>query len=130
MRRAILLFIVMFIVGCNSQSGKPSASTANLAIDNLSRMSEQLDSIGREKDLFADTFDDFETQQAVYSPLFDCNHPQSDAPLAFQTWHGDIQRRETALQRQHALNVLIAHIKAEQIPSCSSDPPTKQSHSD
>ncbi len=117
MRRAILLLVVVLIVGCQSQPDKPSASTADRAIDNLSRTSEQLDSIGQEKSFFTEVLDDFETQQAVYSPLLDCNRPQTDQQLAFQTWHGDIQHREDTLQRQHALNVLIAHIKASQMTS-------------
>jgi len=108
---AITLCLLM-LVGCNrpaeTTTVPPSGSRFDLAIENLSFTTEQLESVRKEKDLFVNVLEDFEQQKAEDGPFLNANQLPSQMQ-DFADWHRDISHRERQLEVQHALNVFAAH---------------------
>ena len=108
----IVLVLLIILTGCNRQAKVKNETTSadlyDLAIENLSMTSEQLEAVQREKDFFVKSLEDFERQKAEYGFLLDTGQLRSQMQ-DFTDWHRDIARRERTLEVQHALNVLAAH---------------------
>jgi hypothetical protein len=107
MRTAIIILGLLIISGCETPAYTPPVSHFDLAIENLSITTEQLESVRREKDFFVRVLEDFEQQKTEYGHLLDARglHRQI---RDMGEWHRDISRRERAIEVQHALNVLAA----------------------
>ena len=111
----IILGLLIAAAGCGRPtSSEPAPASAasltcyDMAIENLSTTTEQLESIRREKDFFVKSFEDFERQKAQYGQLWTSRQIRNQMQY-FTDWHRDILQRERTLEFQHALNVLAAH---------------------
>ena len=112
MRNTVITLCLLMLAGCS----KPARTTTvpapvsrfDLAIENLSITTEQLESVRKEKDLFVNVLEDFEQQKAEYGPLLNANQLPSQME-DFADWHRDISQRERQLEMLHALNVFAAH---------------------
>ena len=103
---------LIFISGCsNTPAEKKSVSKYDLAVKKLSITSEELDSIGREKDLYVKVLDDMESQQSEFGYLFNSQQMFYEMRI-LSDWHYDIAQRERAISFEHALNIYDAHIQA------------------
>lgn len=113
MRKMLIIAGFLLIPGC-APADKPATHTspADRAIINLSRTTDQLDSIHREKDFLINVLEDLETQQAVYSPFLDDPQLTLSWAQAFDNWRANLFTRERTVATQHALNVLVAHVQA------------------
>jgi hypothetical protein len=100
------------LAGCNRPAETTtvplSGSHFDLAIENLSITTEQLESVRKEKDLFVNVPEDFEEQKAADGPFLNANQFRSQMQ-DFADWHRDISQRERQLEVRHALNVFAAH---------------------
>ena len=109
---AIVLGLLITLAGCNRpaeiKTGTLSPSRFDLAIENLSVTTQQLESVRREKEFFVKALEDFEQQEAAYSAFLDAHQLRSQMQ-DFADWHRDISLRERALEVQHNLDVLAAH---------------------
>jgi hypothetical protein len=113
-QKILIIAVVLLLSGCTSRTVSPRASRYDVIIENLSRTTDQLDSIRCEKGFFVKVWNDSEDQRADFAELMFNRSGQYDAE-AFAKWHEDIAAREEQISRQHALNVLFAHIKAGQM---------------
>lgn len=126
MRNIVLTICLLTLLGCSPAQKSPEPiSKRDRAIINLSKTTDQLDSIHREKDFLINVLEDLETQQDVYSPFLDDPQLTLSSAQAFDNWRANLLTRERTVATQHALNVLMAHIQAsksrpdssEEIPS-------------
>jgi hypothetical protein len=109
MRQTIFILLsVIAIAGCQTPSNPPPVSRFDIAIENLSRTSQQLEELRREKDFFAKSLADFEQQKAECGDFMDVNEIDRQT-RAFARWHWDIAQREKDLTIEHSMNVLAAH---------------------
>ncbi len=109
-RETLVIVCLLFAAGCTSRSaGAPSAEAMfDAAIENLSRTTQQLESISREKDFFVKVLNDFEEQGAQYTALL--GHEQITEQMEeLEAWHADITERERLIAAEHAVNVFAAH---------------------
>jgi Skp family chaperone for outer membrane proteins len=104
----IVIIICLLIAGCKTQSAPPPVSRFDLAIENLSRTTQQLEDLQKEKDLFAKSLKDFEQQKTERSSVLDANDINKQAK-AFAEWHRDIAQREKDLNIEHSMNIYAAH---------------------
>lgn len=99
---------LLIIAGCKTPSSPSPASRLDLAIENLSITTEQLESVQREKDFFVKVLEDFEQQKDEYGVFL--NYQQIHSQMQdFENWHQDISQREQELAIEHAINVFAAH---------------------
>jgi hypothetical protein len=112
MRNTVITLCLLMLAGCNKPARTTTVPTSvsrfDLAIENLSITTEQIESVRKEKDLFVNVLEDFEEQKAEYDPLLNANQLRSQMQ-DFADWHRDISQRERQLEMQHALNVFVAH---------------------
>jgi hypothetical protein len=111
-KMAILWGLIAVLAGCNKPARTPAhylpPSQYDMAIENLSITTNQLDAISKEKDLFIQALESFEQQKNKYGYLMDINGIQKQMQQ-FADWHKDITSRETNLEVRHSLNVFAAH---------------------
>ena len=108
MRKTAIILYLLIIAGCKTPSSPPSISRFDIAIENLSRTSQQLEDLRKEKDLFVKSLGDFEQQKAERSGVLDANDIDKQT-RAFADWHLDIAQREKDLTIEHSMNVSAAH---------------------
>jgi hypothetical protein len=108
MRKTAIILYLLIIAGCKTPSSYPPISRFDIAIENLSRTSQQLEDLRKEKDLFAKSLGDFERQKAERSSVLDANDIDKQT-RAFADWHLDIAQREKDLTIEHSMNVSAAH---------------------
>ena len=108
MSKTVIVFGLLIIAGCKTPSSRTSATSYDLAIENLSVTTEQLESLQREKDIFVKSLEDFEQQKNEYSVFLSYRQLYSQMQ-DFGNWHEDISQREQELAMEHAINVFIAH---------------------
>jgi len=120
-RKKLIIIGFVIIAGCTpAHSPVTPTSTTDRNILNLSKTSERLDSIHREKDLLINVLDELETQQTVYSGLLDGPQLTADQARAFDNWRTELTAREKRIETRYALDVLIAHIEIARL--AKSDP--------
>ena len=109
---AIVVGSFFILAGCNNPAQNPaynpSATQYDMAIENLSKTTNQLDAIRKEKDLFVKALESFEQQKNTYGYLMNINGIQKQMQR-FSDWHKDISSRERKLEVRHSLNVFAAH---------------------
>jgi len=108
MRKTAIILYLLIIAGCKTPSSYPPISRFDIAIENLSRTSQQLEDLRKEKDLFVKSLGDFEQQKAERSGVLDANDIDKQT-RAFADWHLDIAQREKDLTIEHSMNVSAAH---------------------
>ena len=108
MRKTAIILYLLIIAGCKTPSSPPPLSRFDIAIENLSRTSQQLEDLRREKDLFAKSLENFERQKAEHIGVLDANEIDKQA-RAFAEWHRDIAQREKDITIEHSMNVFAAH---------------------
>ncbi|MGD1042871.1 MAG: hypothetical protein ABR913_07380 [Sedimentisphaerales bacterium] len=108
MRKTAIILYLLIIAGCKTPSSYPPISRFDIAIENLSRTSQQLEDLRKEKDLFVKSLGDFERQKAERSSVLDANDIDKQT-RAFADWHLDIAQREKDLTIEHSMNVSAAH---------------------
>jgi len=108
MRKTAIIICLLIIAGCKTPSSYPPISRFDIAIENLSRTSQQLEDLRKEKDLFAKSLGDFERQKAERSSILDANDVDKQTK-AFADWHRDIAQREKDITIEHSMNVSAAH---------------------
>jgi hypothetical protein len=108
MRKTAVILFLLIIAGCKTPSNPPPVSRFDIAIENLSRTTQQLDDLRNEKDLFAKSIEDFERQKTECSDLLDA-FEIAEQTRAFAEWHRDIAQREKDLNIEHSMNVAAAH---------------------
>lgn len=121
MQKILIIAVVSLLFGCTSRTVSPRASRCDAIIENLSRTTDQLNSIRSEKDYFVKVWNDSEDQLADFAELMSNSSGQDYDAEAFAKWHEDIAAREEQISRQHALNVLLAHIRIDQMTDDESD---------
>jgi hypothetical protein len=108
----IILGAFVILAGCNRPAETPAydppVSQYDMAIENLSITTEQIEDIRKEKDLFIKSLESFERQKNEYGYLMDVNGIRRQMQR-FADWHKDIAKRERSMEVQHALNVFAAH---------------------
>lgn len=110
---AVFPYLLVILTSCSRPATSkpayiPPASQYDIALENFGYTTNQLDAVGKEKDLFIKSLDDFEQQQSDYARLWDTNQIFSQMQR-FADWHKDIAIRERNLEIRHALNILAAH---------------------
>lgn len=105
---AVILGVLFTLAGCKTPSNPPPISRFDIAIENLSRTTQQLEDLRREKDFFAKSLADFEQQKAECGDFMDANEIAQQS-RAFARWHWDIAQREKDLNIEHSMNVYAAH---------------------
>ena len=108
MRKTVIILCLFILPGCKTPDNPPSVSRFDIAIENLSRTSQQLEDLRREKDFFAKSLEDFEQQKAECGDFMDANEIARQTK-AFAEWHCDIAQREKDLTIEHSMNVFAAH---------------------
>jgi len=108
MKKTAIILYLLIITGCNTPSNPPPVSRFDIAIENLSRTSQQLEDLRREKDFFAKSLADFEQQKTECGDFMDANELDKQTK-AFARWHWDIAQREKDLTIEHSMNVFAAH---------------------
>ena len=108
MRKTAIILYLLIIAGCKTPSSPPPLSRFDIAIENLSRTSQQLEDLRKEKDLFAKSLENFERQKAEHIGVLDANEIDKQA-RAFAEWHRDIAQREKDITIEHSMNVFAAH---------------------
>jgi hypothetical protein len=108
MRKTVIILLLLIIGGCKTPSNPPPVSRFDIAIENLSRTSQQLEDLRKEKDLFAKSLEDFEQQKTECGELLDA-FKIAGQTRAFARWHWDIAQREKDLTIEHSMNVFAAH---------------------
>jgi len=103
-----ILLSIILIAGCNTPGNPPPVSRLDIAIENLSRTTLQLEDLRKEKEFFSKSLADFERQEAEYGAFMDPNKIDREE-RAFAKWHRDIAQREKDLNIEHSTNVLAAH---------------------
>ena len=108
MRNALVIISLMILAGCRTPEETAAPTQLDIAIENLSITTQQLESVRKEKDYFVRTLEDYERQKAEYG-----NYLNSDGfynqMRYFTAWHEDILRRERNLEIQYAFDVFAAH---------------------
>jgi len=108
MCRKVIILTLLIIAGCKEEDPAPIISRFEISIENLSRTTQQLEDLRKEKDLFVKLLDDFERQKRDGSTFLSfIEIIQQDQ--TFTEWHMDITQREKDLSIEHAMNVLAAH---------------------
>jgi hypothetical protein len=108
MSRTVIILCLLIITGCKTPNSPPPVSRFDIAIENLSKTSQQLEDLRKEKDLFAKSLEDFERQKAEHSSILDANDIDKQT-RAFAEWHRDIAQREKDITIEHSMNVFAAH---------------------
>jgi hypothetical protein len=108
MRKTTVIICLLVIAGCKTPSNPPPVSRFDIAIENLSRTTQQLEDLRREKDFFAKSLADFEQQKTECGDFMDANELDKQT-RAFARWHWDIAQREKDLTIEHSMNVFAAH---------------------
>ena len=108
MRKTVIILCLFILPGCKTPDNPPSVSRFDIAIENLSRTSQQLDDLRKEKDFFAKSLADFEQQKTECGDFMDANELDKQAK-AFARWHWDIAQREKDLTIEHSMNVSAAY---------------------
>jgi hypothetical protein len=108
MRNTVIILYLLIIAGCKTPSNPPPVSRFDIAIENLSRTSQQLEDLRREKDIFTKSLEDFEQQKAERSSVLNTNDIDKQTK-AFAEWHMDIAQREKDLNIEHSMNISAAH---------------------
>ena len=108
MRNTVIILSLLIIAGCKMPSNPPPISRFDIAIENLSRTSQQLEDLRKEKDIFAKLLDDFEQQKSEHASILDANEIDKQTK-AFAEWHRDIAQREKDITIEHSTNVFAAH---------------------
>ncbi|MGA2322558.1 MAG: hypothetical protein ABSG22_01775 [Sedimentisphaerales bacterium] len=108
MRKTAIIICLLIIAGCKTPSSPPPVSRFDIAIENLSRTSQQLEDLRKEKDLFVKSLENFERQKAEHSSVLDANEIDKQT-RAFAEWHRDIAQREKDITIEHSMNVFAAH---------------------
>jgi len=107
MRNTVIILYLLIIAGCKAPGNPPPVSRFDIAIENLSRTSQQLEDLRMEKDIFVRLLDDFEKQKAEYAGILDTNEIDKQT-MTFAKWHRDIAQREKDLTIEHTMNILAA----------------------
>jgi hypothetical protein len=108
MRKTVIAFGLLIIAGCKTPSSPAPVSRYDLAIENLSITTEQLEAVQKEKDLFVKVLEDFEQQKDEYRDFLN-NSRLRPQMQDFEDWHQDISQREQELAIEHTINVFAAH---------------------
>jgi hypothetical protein len=108
MRKIAVILCLFMLSGCGASGNSTPVSRFDIAIENLSRTSLQLENLQKEKDLFAKTLEDFEQQKAEYNDILGTGKANK-ITRAYAQWHRDITQREKDLAIEHAMNVSAAH---------------------
>ena len=108
MRKTAIIICLLIIAGCKTPSNPPPVSRFDIAIENLSRTSQQLEDLRKEKDVFAKSLENFEQQKAEHVGILDANEIGKQTKV-FAEWHRDITQREKDLTIEHSMNVSAAH---------------------
>jgi hypothetical protein len=108
MRKTAVILCLLIIGGCKTPSNPPSVSRFDIAIENLSRTTQQLEDLRKEKDLFTKSLEEFERQKNECGDLLDAFEIAEQTKM-FAEWHKDITQREKDLNIEHAMNVAAAH---------------------
>ena len=108
MRKTAIILYLLIIAGCKTPSSYPPVSRFDIAIENLSRTTQQLEDLRKEKDFFAKSLGDFEQQKTECGDFMDANELDKQT-RAFARWHWDIAQREKDLTIEHSMNVFAAH---------------------
>jgi hypothetical protein len=108
MRKTAIILYLLIIAGCNTPSNLPPVSRFDIAIENLSRTTQQLEDMRKEKDFFAKSLADFEQQKTECGDFMDANELDKQT-MAFARWHWDIAQREKDITIEHSMNIFAAH---------------------
>ena len=108
MSRTVIILCLLIIAGCKTPNSPPPVSRFDIAIENLSRTSQQLEDLRKEKDFFAKSLADFEQQKIECGDFMDANELDKQTK-SFARWHWDIAQREKDLTIEHSMNVFAAH---------------------
>jgi hypothetical protein len=108
MRKTAIILYLLIIAGCKTPSNPPPVSRFDVAIENLSRTTQQLDDLQKEKDFFTKSLEDFERQKDECGDLMDASEIARQTK-AFAEWHRDIAQREKDLNIEHSMNIYAAH---------------------
>jgi hypothetical protein len=110
MIKTAAILCLLIIAGCKTPSNPspPVVSRFDIAIENLSRTTQQLEDLRKEKDFFTKSLADFEQQKEECGDLMDANEIARQTK-AFAEWHRDIAQREKDLNIEHSMNVTAAH---------------------
>jgi hypothetical protein len=108
MSRRIIILYLLITAGCKTQNAPPPVSRLDIAIENLSMTSRQLDELREEKDLFTKSLEDFVEQKAEHIGILDTNEIYRET-RAFAEWRRDITQREKDLNIEHSMNISAAH---------------------
>ena len=108
MRKTAIILYLLIIAGCKTPNNPPPVSRFDIAIENLSRTTQQLEDLRKEKDFFAKSLADFEQQKAECGDFMDAIELDKQTK-AFARWHWDIAQREKDLTIEHSMNVFAAH---------------------
>ena len=108
MRKTVIILYLLIIAGCKTPDNPRPVSRFDIAIENLSRTSQQLEDLRMEKDIFIRLLEDFEQQKAENTGILDANEIDKQT-RTFAEWHRDIAQREKDLTIEHTMNVLAAH---------------------
>jgi HD-GYP domain-containing protein (c-di-GMP phosphodiesterase class II) len=108
MRKTAIILYLLIIAGCKTPSSPPPLSRFDIAIENLSRTSQQLEDLRKEKDLFVKSLENFERQKAEHVGVLDANDIDKQTKF-FAEWHRDIAQREKDITIEHSMNVSAAH---------------------
>ena len=112
MSRTVIILCLLIIAGCKTPSNPPPVSRFDIAIENLSRTTQQLEDLRKEKDFFAKSLADFEQQKTECGDFMDANELDKQTKY-FARWHWDIAQREKDLTIEHSENILAAHREIE-----------------
>jgi hypothetical protein len=108
MRNTAIILCLFILSGCKTPSNPPPVSRFDIAIENLSRTTQQLEDLRKEKDFFAKSLADFEQQKTECGDFMDANELDKQTK-AFARWHWDIAQREKDLTIEHSTNIFAAH---------------------
>jgi hypothetical protein len=115
MKNIAIILCLFILSGCKTPSNPPpvsrfdvAVSRFDVAIENLSKTTQQLEDLRREKDFFAKSLADFEQQKTECGDFMDANEIDRQT-RAFARWHWDIAQREKDLTIEYSMNVYAAH---------------------
>jgi hypothetical protein len=108
MRKTVVIIYLLIIAGCKTPSNPPPVSRFDIAIENLSRTSQQLEDLRKEKGIFTKSLEDFERQKTECGDLLDA-FKIAEQTKTFAEWHMDIAQREKDLNIEHSMNISAAH---------------------
>ena len=108
MRNTVIILYLLIVAGCKTPSSPPPVSRFDIAIENLSITTQELEDLRMEKDIFVRLLDDFERQKTAHGSTLDANEFDKQT-RAFAEWHSNITQREKDLNIEHSMNVFAAH---------------------